>query len=148
MKNESLQEIFQEVNRLENLGIPFIKVGNKIDAAPEATLKALEKKGDFVLISAQGNTQIDLLKEKILEAVSLSNFKTGDTIVTNLRHYQSLQQTAHALDDVIRGLDLGVTNDFLAMDIRQALFHLGEITVEISTDDLLANIFSKFCIGK
>ncbi|MDN4164243.1 tRNA uridine-5-carboxymethylaminomethyl(34) synthesis GTPase MnmE [Cytophagales bacterium LB-30] len=148
LKNESLQEIFQEVNRLENLGIPFIKVGNKIDAAPQATLQALEEKGDFVMISAQGNIQIDFLKEKILEAVNLSNFKTGDTIVTNLRHYQSLQQTAQALDDVIKGLDLGVTNDFLAMDIRQALFHLGEITGEISTDDLLANIFSKFCIGK
>ena len=72
----------------------------------------------------------------------------GDVLVTNLRHHQNLLQTNEALDRVIQGMDTGVTGDFLAMDIRQALHYLGEITGEITTDDLLANIFSKFCIGK
>jgi len=146
--HETAQDIFQEVNRLENLGIPLIKVGNKTDKASPEIIQKLEEAGDFVLISAQNQEHIDILKNKVLEAVNLDGFKTGDTIVTNMRHYQSLISTHQALEDVINGLNLGVTNDFLAMDIRQALFHLGEITGEITTDDLLANIFSKFCIGK
>ena len=73
---------------------------------------------------------------------------TRDTIVTNLRHHEQLVRTKEALQTVIAGIDNGVTNDFTAMDIRQALHHLGEITGQITTDDLLENIFSKFCIGK
>jgi tRNA modification GTPase len=74
--------------------------------------------------------------------------KTGDVLVTNLRHYQNLTQTYDALSRVIDGMDKGITGDFLAMDIRQSLHYLGEITGTITTDDLLDNIFSKFCIGK
>ncbi len=70
------------------------------------------------------------------------------TLVTNLRHYESLQETRKALNDVAKGIEQSVTNDLLALDIRQALHHLGEITGEITTEDLLENIFSKFCIGK
>ena len=65
-----------------------------------------------------------------------------------LRHQQELVNTEHDLQRVITGIDKGISNDLLAMDIRQALHHLGEITGEITTDDLLENIFSKFCIGK
>jgi tRNA modification GTPase len=68
--------------------------------------------------------------------------------VTNIRHYDSLLQTRNALMDVINGIDNQITNDFVAMDIRQSLHYLGEITGEITTDDLLTNIFGKFCIGK
>jgi tRNA modification GTPase len=68
--------------------------------------------------------------------------------VTNVRHYDSLTKTRESLLEVLGGLDQLVTNDFLAMDIRSALHYLGEITGEVTTDDLLANIFSKFCIGK
>ncbi len=68
--------------------------------------------------------------------------------MTNLRHYQNLLQTHEALDRVLSGLDQGITGDFVAMDIRQSLHYLGEITGTITTDDLLDNIFSKFCIGK
>ncbi len=88
------------------------------------------------------------MKDRILEVVNLDNFKTGDTVVTNIRHYDNLLKTRDALKDVLNGLGINVTGDFLAMDIRQALHYLGEITGEITTDDLLANIFSKFCIGK
>jgi tRNA modification GTPase len=69
-------------------------------------------------------------------------------MVTNLRHYQNLTQTFDSLQRVLNGLDSGITGDFLAMDIRQALHYLGEITGTITTEDLLDNIFSKFCIGK
>jgi tRNA modification GTPase len=69
-------------------------------------------------------------------------------VVTNLRHQQELVNTEHALQQVIKGIEKGITNDILAIELRQALHHLGEITGEITTDDLLENIFSKFCIGK
>jgi tRNA modification GTPase len=69
-------------------------------------------------------------------------------MVTNLRHYQNLLQTHEALDRVLNGMHTGITGDFLAMDIRQSLHYLGEITGAITTEDLLENIFSKFCIGK
>jgi tRNA modification GTPase len=71
-----------------------------------------------------------------------------DIIVSNTRHVDELQKTAEALEKANYGLETGITGDFVAMDIRQAMFHLGSITGDISTDDLLGNIFSKFCIGK
>jgi tRNA modification GTPase len=71
-----------------------------------------------------------------------------DIIVSNARHVDELQKTAEALEKANYGLETGITGDFVAMDIRQAMFHLGSITGDISTDDLLGNIFSKFCIGK
>lgn len=82
--------------------------------------------------------------QKVFTIIQLSN----STVVTNLRHQQELVSTEHALQQVIQGIDKGITSDILSMEIRQALYHLGEIPGEITTDDLLDNIFRKFCIGK
>jgi tRNA modification GTPase len=71
-----------------------------------------------------------------------------ETIVSNVRHYDALQRTIFSLEKAQRDLQENVTADFIAMDIRQAMYDLGSITGDISTDDLLGNIFSKFCIGK
>ncbi|HAO51034.1 MAG TPA: hypothetical protein DCR35_18040 [Runella sp.] len=98
-------------------------------------------------ISAKTGTGIEDLK-KALVAVAVAAKAADDTVVTNLRHYEHLVKTQQALSDVLNGLAIGITGDFLAQDIRLALHHLGEITGQIATDDLLANIFSKFCIGK
>lgn len=146
--NESITEILREVNKLENGGKPFICVGNKIDKADPKLIDQLKSNSHFVFISASEKSKIEILKSKILELVNLDNFKSGDTVVTNIRHYDNLMQTRNALKDVLTGLDKNVTGDFLAMDIRQSLHYLGEITGVITTDDLLDNIFSKFCIGK
>lgn len=140
-------EIQQQTEELKQLGIPFIKVGNKIDKADPALLTSL-KGQDFVLISASKHENIQQLKDKLLSFFHVSTVKSGDVLVTSLRHYQNLMQTHQSLDRVLNGMSEGVTGDFLAMDIRQALHYLGEITGAISTDDLLDNIFSKFCIGK
>lgn len=147
LANTSISEIDKEMAELSALGIPHIRVGNKIDKADPALVNQLKSK-DFVFISAKGHDHIDELKEKILSLFEIQNVKTGDVIVTNLRHYQNLLQTREALDRVLEGIDKGITGDFLAMDIRQSLHYLGEITGSISTEDLLDNIFSKFCIGK
>lgn len=148
LSEEPLTEILKEVNRLENNGKPFICVGNKIDKAVPGIVKNLKSNEHFVLISASKKSEIESLKSRILAIVNLDSFKTGDTVVTNIRHYDNLLKTRNALQDVLNGLGNNVTGDFLAMDIRQSLHYLGEITGEITTDDLLSNIFSKFCIGK
>jgi tRNA modification GTPase len=147
LSQTTLEEIQSQINELDALQIPYIKVGNKLDRATPALLDAI-KPLDFVLISAAQQDNIDMLKEKILSYFDVRTVKTGDVVVTNLRHYQHLLQTHEALERVLQGLLTGITGDFLAMDIRQALHYLGEITGTISTDDLLDNIFSKFCIGK
>jgi tRNA modification GTPase len=84
----------------------------------------------------------------LLDTAKQGQFKKGDTVVTNLRHFESLTKSRNALEEVLTGLDRNMSGDFLAMDIRTALYHLGEITGEITTEDLLGDIFSKFCIGK
>jgi len=148
LEHDNLQDIHRAINQLENQGIPFIKVGNKIDKAQPDLLDAVRKIEDIVFISAEKKDNLEGLKQKVMDFVDLDKFKTSGTIVTNVRHYQSLLQTREALQDVLKGLAQEITHDFLAQDIRHALHYLGEITGEITTDDLLGNIFSKFCIGK
>jgi tRNA modification GTPase len=147
LAHTTLDEIHTEEDMLKSLGIPFLKVGNKVDKADQKTLDALSPK-EFVFISASNKTNIQQLKDRILSHFQVKAIKTGDVMVTNLRHYQNLLQTHEALDRVLQGMDNNITGDFLAMDIRQALHYLGEITGVITTDDLLDNIFSRFCIGK
>lgn len=103
--------------------------------------------GGEVAISAKTGAGIEELKKE-LAAMVVTAKTSDDTVVTNLRHYEHLLKTQEALTDALNGLDMGITGDFLAQDIRLALHHLGEITGQIVNDDLLANIFSKFCIGK
>jgi tRNA modification GTPase len=149
LTDTDMLEINRDVNKLENLGVPFLKVGNKIDKAnPQLISDLKENHPDSLFISAGQKENLDDLRNRILELVNLDKFRTGNTIVTNIRHYDSLVKTRQSLLDVLNGLDIEITNDFLAMDIRRSLHYLGEITGEITTDDLLANIFSKFCIGK
>jgi tRNA modification GTPase len=147
LMHTSLVEIDVEETHLKDLGIPYIKVGNKIDKANAELTRELEKR-DFIFISASNKTNITKLKEKILSHFQVQTVKTGDVLVTNLRHYQNLLQTNESLQRVLDSMDQDITGDFLAMDIRQSLHYLGEITGTITTEDLLDNIFSKFCIGK
>lgn len=146
---ESENDIINEKQKLEEMGIPYLLAGNKTDKLKSTKLQQLETAfPEMIFISASGEQNIEELKKALIHLVHLDDFKTGDTIVTNIRHIESLTNTQTALDDVMKGVDNSVTGDFLAMDIRQALHHLGEITGEITTDDLLGTIFSKFCIGK
>ena len=146
---EKSAEIQIEVDKLEQLGIPYLLVGNKLDKLDATSQEQLiDSFPSMIQISAKSDENVEQLKSSLIKLVHMDQFTTGDTIVTNMRHIESLTNTQTALDDVLKGIDNEVTGDFLAMDIRQALHHLGEITGEITTDDLLGNIFSKFCIGK
>ncbi|UZD23534.1 tRNA uridine-5-carboxymethylaminomethyl(34) synthesis GTPase MnmE [Algoriphagus halophytocola] len=149
LTDTDMVEINRDVNKLENQGVPFLKVANKIDKSNSLLINELkDKHPDTIFISAGNKENLEGLKIKILELVNLDKFKTGNTVVTNVRHYDSLVKTRESLLDILGGLDNQVTNDFVAMDIRRSLHFLGEITGEITTDDLLENIFRNFCIGK
>jgi tRNA modification GTPase len=146
---ETFDEIQHEKDKLIQLGIPWLLVGNKTDKISESSLQGYKSAfPEMIMVSASTETNIELLKESLIKLIHLDKFRTGDTIVTNMRHIEGLTNTQTALEDVMKGIDNKISGDFLAMDIRQALHHLGEITGEITTDDLLGNIFSKFCIGK
>jgi tRNA modification GTPase len=101
-----------------------------------------------VLLSAKHGSHLDELKKILVESVIGDIDLGNDTIVSNTRHLEALVRTEETLSKALEGLNTGVTGDFVAMDIRQAMFHLGSITGDISTDDLLGNIFARFCIGK
>jgi tRNA modification GTPase len=149
LSDTDLVEINRDINKLENMGVPFLKVANKTDKAKENIINELKTQHpDTIFISAGKKENLEGLKVRILELVNLDKFRSGNTVVTNVRHYDSLTKTRESLLDVLNGLGSQVTNDFLAMDIRRSLHYLGEITGAVTTDDLLANIFSKFCIGK
>lgn len=146
-QQDDLDEIKSQLAEVTQLGVPYVTVVNKVDLLTRDhvdTLNAI----DPLFISAKNNTGVEELKEELLRKVNLHKLDAGDVLVTNVRHVEALRRTEEALQRVLQGIEGSITSDFLAMDIRQSLHHLGEITGSVSTDDLLDNIFSKFCIGK
>lgn len=102
----------------------------------------------FQLISAKTGEGVEAVKNLLLNFVNTGALRNNETIVTNIRHYDALLKALEEVQKVQSGLDNSISGDLLAIDIRQALYHFGEITGEISSDDLLGNIFANFCIGK
>ena len=103
---------------------------------------------DMLFISAKKGENLDRLEQWLIQAANLPSVDDSDVIVTNLRHYQALTHALTALERAIDGMDKGISNDFLAQDIRECMSYLGEITGQITTGDILDNIFANFCIGK
>ena len=144
---DHIAAVQSQIEEVKSLNIPFVTIINKSDLLSEG------ERGEYavlnpIYISAKQGLGIEELKDELLNQVNLSNINTEDVMVTNIRHVEALQHTQEALEKVLYGIDNPITSDFLAMDIRQALQYLGEITGTVTTDDLLENIFSKFCIGK
>ncbi len=144
----SPDELSNELKQFEGLESIIIPVGNKIDIGNETTLrqKFIDIK-DVILISSKEKINVDLLTQKLIQIIE-SDKVNNDVIITNLRHFEALKLTAEALENVLSSMDNQRSGELLAFDIRKAVFHLGEIVGDITTDDLLENIFSKFCIGK
>ena len=146
---ETAAEVQAELNKLNPDKRPILAVANKMDQAPPEKLAAFASIDGVLQISAAEGANLDALKQALVQKVNLGKLNTqSQTIVTNLRHVNSLHKTYTALDDVLHGVASGMSGDLIAADIRRALYSLGEITGEITTDDLLDNIFTKFCIGK
>lgn len=132
----------------------LIMVFNKIDIAgcgaamDKKRVILQEKIPDRIYISAKYEEGISDLENKLVEAANIPQIGEQDVIITNIRHYEALQNSLNAIRRVLNGLENGLSGDFLSQDIRECMHYLGEITGHISTDEILGNIFSKFCIGK
>jgi len=143
----ALADLNADLENLQKPGITMLVVANKADLLTEEQILALPHTESAIIISAKEKRHIDELKNKIYHAAVKNQLDGNDILVTNIRHLEALQKTEDALIRVLDGMET-VTSDFLSMDIKQALHYLGEITGAVTTDDLLENIFSKFCIGK
>ncbi len=143
---EGLKKVIAE---FKEQGIHHLLVGNKIDIIDEKESRAkFSSIGEIVFISAKSGLHIEVLKERMIDIVLQGKAQTENIIVTNARHYHALQQVHQSLKDVLEAMDNKIPGDLLALDIRRCLQYLGEITGEITNDDQLDYIFSKFCIGK
>jgi tRNA modification GTPase len=146
-QSTSPEELQQELENLKTGNKPIIAVANKTDLMD---LKALKIKFELlpqtVFVSGKQGEINELLLVLQTKAAELN--QSSQTLVNNNRHFEALHKSSLALDDVMKGLTTSLSSDFIALDIRKALFHLGEITGQVSSEDLLANIFSRFCIGK
>lgn len=154
------EELLQEVKQLELTNFTGLIVGNKIDSAhwhdtapfywilknsPATAHLSLHDQLHF--ISAKANTHTDQLKDKLYK-LATANLHPDNTVVTNTRHYEALIKASEALHEVTTGVNNHQTSELVALDIKRALEHLGEISGEVTNDEILGNIFSKFCIGK
>jgi tRNA modification GTPase len=108
----------------------------------------LHKDEKLLFISAKTGSGIDNLKNMLGRMTGGDQLSTEDVIITNIRHYEALTQVSESLERVMHGLGDNIPADLIAIDIRQAIHYLGEITGEITTDEILGNIFKNFCIGK
>jgi tRNA modification GTPase len=142
-----LEEIAALRQRVDDVETRLIAVANKADLTVGSSTEAFAT-FEAVVISAKEQTGIDQLIFRMRQKVDLSALQEDQTIVTNIRHIEALKGARTALKDVMIGLDELLPGDLMAIDIRKALYHLGEITGAITPDDLLGHIFSKFCIGK
>ncbi len=127
----------------------IIEVANKVDRLDDAEKeKLLKSVGSPIILSAKLGYGVDDLKSTLLQLSQSEALGNSDIVVSNSRHYEALNKALTEIRKVKSAMDEDVPSDLLAIDIRQALFHLGEITGKVTTDDLLGNIFSNFCIGK
>jgi tRNA modification GTPase len=143
---EELHEVEEE---LKGKGIVFLLVGNKADNVDLNTLdRKFGVRDNLLFISAKNRQGMDELKQALVKLVTGGSINTESTIVTNARHFAALQEVSKSLADIKNGLNNALPGDLLALDIRRCLHYLGEITGEITNEDQLDYIFSKFCIGK
>ncbi len=148
-------EYINEIEKVKNK-YPLktlLVVINKVDLLTNDQISDIQKQLEtlnvkLLPISAKQKTGIDELKNQLLSFVNTGALRNNETIVTNTRHYDSLLKALEEIQKVRFGLDNNISSDFMAIDIRQALFHFGEITGQVSNDELLGNIFANFCIGK
>jgi tRNA modification GTPase len=136
------------IEELKEKQINYLLVANKIEANEREAKNNFSSVEGIIFISAKTNLHLEVLKEKMIDMVLKDAVSGENVVVTNARHYHSLVQVSDALNDVEEGLNNKIPGDLLSLDIRRSLQYLGEITGEITNEDQLDYIFSKFCIGK
>jgi tRNA modification GTPase len=148
VKDESNESLQQQVNIFNETAIKYLLVGNKADEASASLLSTFSDHTAIYFISAKNQTGIPALETALFNQTVQSSLESESTIITNARHYEALQQVQQSLTDIKNGLDNQLPGDLLSLDIRRCLYYLGEITGEVTNEDKLDYIFSKFCIGK
>ncbi|MGC4041322.1 MAG: tRNA uridine-5-carboxymethylaminomethyl(34) synthesis GTPase MnmE [Flavobacterium sp.] len=152
-----LDELLTEIGKTQNLypQKPILVIINKKDLISEEIMGMAKERISSVshglkalFISAKEKQGIDLLKTELLSFVNTGALRNNETIVTNTRHYDSLLKALEEIQKVKFGMQSGLSSDLMAIDIKQALYYFGEITGEVTNDELLGNIFANFCIGK
>jgi len=149
--NNNVDNINTEIEKIGNKHPqkPLIVVLSKVDTLSELNLTMASKLlPTSLMISAKTGNGVEELKEKLFEFVNIGALRNNDTVVTNSRHYDALLKSLSEIQKVRIGMTSGLSNDLLSIDIREALYHLGEITGQVTNDELLGNIFANFCIGK
>lgn len=147
--NDDDADIRKWKQEADTAGLRYLLIGNKIDVGDEQAIREKFSGLDPVLfIAAKGKRHIETLRERMVDLVLQGQVQTESTIITNARHYHALQQVALSLSEIKTGLTNQLPGDLLSLDIRRCLHYLGEITGEITNEDQLDYIFSKFCIGK
>ncbi len=141
MHTETAAHVREQEEKFKELGLRYLLVVNKAD---DADLSG----GNTISISAKFNKGIDRLKEKIFSLTVQNTAAAEDTIITNARHFAALKEVLSGIAEIRKGMNENRSGDLLSADIRQALYALGEITGEVTNEDKLDYIFSKFCIGK
>jgi len=143
---DELKETFRE--HIDNPDKQFMLIGNKTDLMLESPhhISALFDL-ETIFISAKRKENINLIVDTLLRTIKSENI-ADRAIVSNARHYEAITRTLAALENAQQGLSDAISTDLIAIDIRSALYHLGEITGQVTTEELLGNIFGKFCIGK
>jgi tRNA modification GTPase len=132
----------------------LIIVLNKIDKISQEEQQILDEEflpdvpAERIYLSAKYKKNTEKLENALLKAANLPDLNSDDVIVTNIRHYNALTKALESVERVKSGLVTNLSGDFIAQDIRECMHYLGEITGEITTDEVLGNIFKKFCIGK
>jgi len=145
---KDMKDFYKELENAQKFEIPFLLVANKSDKVNAEMHAAIVATHAALLISAKDKVGVERLKSALYKKVAGTKLEENQTIVTNLRHFQSLQNSMKALEEVISGIKKGASGELLSQDLRAALNALGEITGEVTNDEILGNIFSKFCIGK
>ena len=148
---DSLERLKVEVEKIKNKypQKALLTLFNKKDKLEDRLLSTLQSQiENSIFISAKQKEGIDDLKNELLSFVNTGALRNNETIVTNTRHYDSLLKALEEVQKVKYGIESNTSSDFIAIDIRQALYYFGEITGEVTNDELLGNIFANFCIGK
>ena len=148
VNEETPEQIQIVIDDLEKRSIKYLLVGNKSDLATKSQIEKFKQSGEVLFLSAKTKEHIIALKERLTKMVLGGTVNTEGAIVTNARHFDSLQKIAVSVHEIRQGLDNSIPSDLIALDIRRCLHFLGEITGEITHEDQLDYIFSKFCIGK
>lgn len=152
-----LDNLLVEINRTQNQypQKPILILINKKDLLSDKLLHTIERKLatnnqqlTTLFISAKQNVGVEELKNQLLSFVNTGTLRNNETIVTNTRHYDSLLKALEEIQKVKFGLETGLSSDLMALDIKEALYHFGMITGQVTNDELLGNIFANFCIGK